>query len=335
MKQALLTTFVLLFASGSSSRIWAQKRVEQIVARVNSDIILKSDLDRELEMLRSELSQDLQGAKLEEAVAAGSKDLLSHLIDRSLLMQVAKDAGLSAEAEVTRTMDQLRTERKLATIEDLERLIIRDLGDVEEFKNDIRAKFLTQQVIDHEVHSRIVITNEEMREFYEANKQKFDRPKGIRLSAIIVLLDRRLPEQEAIQRKKIEEAHAAVKKKGASFEDVAAKYSEVESASKGGDLGFIEGDLNEETEKAVGTLAKGEITGIVALGTDALAIFKVTDKHDGGILPFSLADQYIWPEMMSKLAPPKVREYLTKLRVDGFVEVKEGFVDTGAAPAKP
>jgi hypothetical protein len=38
--------------------------------------------------------------------------------------------------------------------------------------------------------------------------------------------------------------------------------------------------------------------------------------------------------MMSKQAPPKVREYLTKLRTDGFVDVKEGFVDTGAAPAR-
>ena len=328
MKRLLWAAFLVILSSQAG---WSQKKIEQIVARVNSDIILKSDLDRELELRAAQLKEEgVEGGQLQQELSEQSKNALRDLIDRTLLMQVAKEHGLSAELEVLKTMETLRKERNFASNEELEREIIKQLGDVEEFKNDIRTKYLTQRVIDNDVYGRIVITNEEMRAFYEANKQKFDRPSCNRVSEIIVLMDKRLPEQVAIQRKKIEEAFAAIKS-GTPFEEVAEKYSEVSTANNGGDMGFFgKGDLNEDVEK----LPKGGMSDILTL-TDAFAIYKVTDKHEGGILTFSLAQQYIWQELMGKIAPPKVREYLTKLRADGFVEVHEGFVDTSAIPAKP
>jgi peptidyl-prolyl cis-trans isomerase SurA len=328
MQRLLWAAFLVILLSQAG---WSQKKIEQIVARVNSDIILKSDLDRELELRAAQLKEEgVEGGRLQQELSEQSKNALRDLIDRTLLMQVAKEHGLSAELEVLKTMEALRKERNFATNEELEREIIKQLGDVEEFKSDIRTKYLTQRVIDNDVYGRIVITNEEMRAFYDANKQKFDRPAGNRVSEIIVLMDKRLPEQVAIQRKKIEEAFAAIKS-GTPFEEVAEKYSEVSTANNGGDMGFFgKGDLNEDVEK----LPKGGMSEILTL-TDAFAIYKVTDKHEGGILTFSLAQQYIWQELMGKIAPPKVREYLTKLRSDGFVEVHDGFVDTSATQEKP
>ena len=69
--------------------------------------------------------------------------------------------------------------------------------------------------------------------------------------------------------------------------------------------------------------------------SDAFVIYKVTDRHNGGVLSFDLARKYIWPELMGKVAPPKVREFLSKLRETGFVDVKEGFTDVGAIPKLP
>jgi hypothetical protein len=60
----------------------------------------------------------------------------------------------------------------------------------------------------------------------------------------------------------------------------------------------------------------------------------VTDKHYGGILSFELAQNFIWSAIMSKVAPEKVREFLTRQRQEGFVDVKEGFQDAGAPPKK-
>lgn len=328
---------VLLLAIVAAVPVVAQQKIDQIAARVNAEIILKSEVDRELELRRNELAQQgVDAARMSQLLADEAKNVVRDLIDRSLLMQIAKEAGLNADLDVQKTMEELRVEKKFATMEDLEKAILKDYGDLDEFKNDIKTKYLTQQVIEHEVYSRIIVTNEEMRKYYDENTKDFDKPAGIRVAEVTVLIDRRLPDQVATQRKKIEEALAAVKK-GDNFAEVAQKYSEVATAEKGGDVGFIAGDLkeqvNEEVVKVLQGLEKNQITDIVEFN-DALMFFKVTDKHNGGILTFELAQNFIWSAIMSKVAPDKVREFLTRQRQEGFVDVKEGFQDAGAPPKK-
>ena len=330
MKRVLAVLAMSVTFAGS---LPAQTKIEQVVARVNSDIILKSEVERELELRRLRMTeQGMDATQIAAAMPEQERTVVRDLIDKALLLQVAKEAGLNADLDVLKTMEQLRTERSFATMEDLEKAIIKDYGDLEEFKNDIRTEYLTRQVIEHEVYGRIIVTNEEMRKYYDEHQKEFDKPAGVRLSEITVLVDRRLPDQVATQRKKIEEALAAIKK-GDDFAEVAQKYSEVSSADKGGDVGFIAGDLKEQTNeqvaKALEGIEKGQTTDIVEFD-DALIIFKVTDKHNGDILSFELAQSAIWNALMSQVAPDKVREFLTRLRDDGFVEVKEGFVDVGA-----
>ena len=191
-------------------------------------------------------------------------------------------------------------------------------------------------MIEHEVYGRMIVTNEEMRKYYDEHMKDFDRPAGIRISEITVLVDRRLPDQVAVQRKKIEDALAAVKK-GDAFDEVAEKYSEVTTAERGGDMGFVSGDLkenlNEDIAKALEGVDKGQVTNIVEFN-DAFTFFKVTDKHTGGILSFELAQREIQYQLLSKAAPDKVRAFLTELRESAFVEVKPGFQDLGAAHPK-
>jgi peptidyl-prolyl cis-trans isomerase SurA len=331
----VLTFLVLIAVAVSPVAAQQVKKIEQIAARVNADIILKSDIDRDVELMRYERVQAGQdAATIAREMEVESRDVLRNLIDKALLVQIAKEAGLSADLDVQRTMEELRTEKKFATMEELEKAIVKDYGDLDEFKNDIRTKFLTQQVIDHEVIGRIIITQEEMRKYYEGNKQEFDKPAGVRIAEITVLVDKRLPDQVGTQRKKIEEAMAALKK-GDDFSDVAEKYSELASASKGGDLGFWAGDLKEQMNEKIATalqgLQKNQMTDILEFD-DAFTIFKLTDKHNGGVLSYELAQNFIWQVLMSKIAPDKIREYLAKLRDDGFVEVKPGFIDTGARP---
>jgi len=335
MKKALFSLGLAIVVALPAA---AQQKIEQIVARVNGDIILKSEIDRELENMRGEMMQQpgMDPTKLEREMAEQSKLVLRNLIDRTLLLQIAKEANLNADTDVEKTLEDLRVERKFATREELEKAIIKDYGDLDEFKNDIRTKFLTQQVIEHEVYGRMVVTSEEMRKYYDEHQMDFDRPAGIRISEITVLVDRRLPDQVAVQRKKVEDALAAVKR-GDNFEEVAEKYSEVVTAERGGDMGFVSGDLkqnlNEDIAKALEGMDKGQVTNIVEFN-DAFTFFKVTDKHTGGILSFDLAQREIQYTLLSKAAPDKVRAFLTELREQAFVEVKPGFQDLGAVHPK-
>jgi peptidyl-prolyl cis-trans isomerase SurA len=334
MKRLLSAVLITVIAAAPA---WAQKKLEQIAARVGTKIILKSDLDRHMENLRAEMAELVAQKRISPEAAPqeleeSRRNALRDLIDRSLVVQLAEEFGETADVDVFKAMEQLRTERNFATMEDLEKAIMKDYGDVEEFKNDIRSQVLFRKVIEGEVYRHIVITQEEERKYYEAHKEEFDKPAGVRLSAVVVLVDRRLPDQVALQRKKAEEALAAIKK-GDDFAEVAKKYSEVPEAAEGGDMGYIEVELADHIKKAIENLAKNQTTEIVE-APDAFEIFKVTDKHSGGILTYDLAERFIYSRLMEQAAPPKIREYLTRLREDGFVEVKEGFTDEGAAKPK-
>jgi peptidyl-prolyl cis-trans isomerase SurA len=306
--------------------------LDEIAAKVNNDIILKSDVEKAEKELRMSLQQDgLQGTQLEQIFNEQKDNILRNLIDESLLLQIAKEQALTAELEIAKTMEQLRQERNIPTTEALEAEIIKSGMTVEEFKDGIRKKSLSNQVIQHEVTSRIQMTNEEVRAFYDAHQKEFDRPAGIRLQEITVFTDKRSAEEAAAQRKKLEDALAAVKK-GDDFAEVARKYSEDEKSAEGGEFGFFEkGKLTKELEDVLSKLNKGETTDIIKVA-DGLMIFRIEDKHAGGILSFDLAQDEIKNLIFQQRAPPKIREYLTKLRGMGFVKVSEGYTDSGAVP---
>src|SRR5262245_61333244 len=125
--KVLLALVVLFIANTAFAQV---KNLEQIVAWVNNEIILKSEYDARIAELRKSLSepapegQGLSGQRLEQAVVDQSKRVLAQLIDETLLLQQAKELGISADIEVVKAMDRLRQERKLSTREDLEKEIL-------------------------------------------------------------------------------------------------------------------------------------------------------------------------------------------------------------------
>src|ERR1043165_6940720 len=110
MKRLLSAVLITVITAAPG---WSQKKIEQIVARVNSEIILKSDVDRHLENLRAEMADAVAQKKLspedaQKVLEEDKQNALRDLIDRSLLVQVAKEAGLNADLDVFKSMEQLR-----------------------------------------------------------------------------------------------------------------------------------------------------------------------------------------------------------------------------------
>ncbi len=331
--KAILAVIILLI---TTSALAQTKTVEEIIARVNADIILKSELDDARNTLRGQLQQQgLQGAQLEQAFAEQSKYLLRQLIDNVLLMQQAKDMGLNADLEVVKAMEQLRQDNKFESLEVLEQKIVAEGISIDDFKQKIRNQYLSNQVLGREVYPKIIVTTEELRNYYDTNQKTFDRPEGVRVSEIAVYTEGKTPQEIEEQKKKAEDALAALKK-GDDFAQAAQKFSEAPSARDGGELGFfVRGELAKPIADAVENLEKGQMSDILTMPW-GFQIIKVSDKHSGGILPFDLAQKEIQEALWQQKTQPKIREYLTKLRADGFIEIREGYVDEGAVtkPAK-
>ena len=330
-RQAVLTAILSLVSSGAFAQ---SKTVDEIIAWVNNDIILKSEYELRKSAIRNDLAQapprgrGLQGAQLEQALNEQQKILMRDLIDESLLLQQAKEMGLNADLEVVKTMEQLRQERKLPSLDDLEKAIVAQGYSVDEFKQNIKTRYLTQQVLQREVYGRVIVTTDEMKKYYDANVNKFDRPAGVRIREISVYTENRGPAEIESQKKKIEEALAAAKK-GENFAEVASKYSESQTAQEGGDLGFfVKGELAGPLEEVASKLNKGQVSDVITLN-GAFMILKVEDRHEGGILPYELAQKEIQDTLWQQGIQPKIREYLTKLRSDGFIKLADGYSDLG------
>jgi peptidyl-prolyl cis-trans isomerase SurA len=334
-----LVAVVLLTATLSMPAL-AQKVVAQIAAKVNKDIILASEVKRAEDDLRAEITETskLKGAQLVQAIEERSKNVLRDLIDKNLILQQAADLGLDANIDVLKQIEQMRIQYNFPTEEALEAAMAKQGTSIEDVKDSIRYKNLRAQVIHREVTGKIVITTEEMRHYYEAHKQDFDRPPGVSIGMIAVSTEDLSPSEIEARQKTMGEALAALKR-GEEFGDVAHKYSEDPSSQDGGVLPFFErasdgtyGLASPELEETVGKLSKGKFTDVLTNSQNhTLLILKLLEKHDGGILPFEIAETDILNQLMDERAEPKVRAYLTKLRAEGFVEVSPGFVDTGAA----
>jgi len=332
--KAFVFAIVLLVPFFAATAQAQTKNVESIIAWVNNDIILRSEYDKRLAEIRAELARNakLQPAQMEQAFNDQAKRTLQTMIDEALLLQQAKELGLSSDIEVLKAMERMRQERKLDSMEALEKEIVSQGYTVDDVKQNIRTQYLTQQVLQREVYGKVTITNDELRKYYDEHQKEFDRPAGIHLREITVLTENRGPEEIASQKKKIEEALEKVKK-GEDFATIASKYSESQTAQDGGDFGFwTKGELSASLEAIVEKLDKGQVTDVIPV-QGAFMIIKVDDKHNGGILPFELAQKEIQNALWQKALEPKIKDYLTKLRADGFVKVADGYTDTGAPQA--
>ena len=185
----------------AAPRVRAAHVVERIIARVDTEIITQRQFDKEKARLRDELSQQYGGAELETKLGEEDENLLRNLIDTSLMVLKAKDEDVNVDGDLIKRLDQLRQQDKLATIDDLQKEAETQGVDWEDFKDQIRRQLLMQEVISRYVGSRIVITREEMRQYYNQHKEEFKSEGEVHLAEILIS-NTKYNQQEAEKRAK-------------------------------------------------------------------------------------------------------------------------------------
>src|SRR6266571_5420638 len=157
--------------------------VEEIIARVNNEIITRSEYEKARlaseEDAKSECQNRCTPEQLQINIEDRQKNTLRELGDQSLLVQRAKDMGVSVEPELIKKLDAIRMENNFASMEELERAVSSQGMNWEDFKNNIRNTLLTQRVISSEVGSHITIGDQEVAKYYEAHKTEFVRPEQV------------------------------------------------------------------------------------------------------------------------------------------------------------
>jgi peptidyl-prolyl cis-trans isomerase SurA len=327
---ALLLTGALLC---SAARAQAKSVVvEEIIARVNNDVITMSDYQKADEQLREEVAHDCQGCPQDKLMAEfkdQQKDLLRGLIDQSLMVQRAKDMGISVESDVIKRLDDVRKQNGLASMEDLEREVEKAGLAWEDYKTTIRNGLMTQEVVRREVGSHINIPNDEVKKYYDAHPQEFTRPEQVVLSEIFLSTEGKSPEEIESVQKKAEDLRNRVMK-GDDFNEIAKRYSEGSTAKDGGDLGtFKQSELAPQLEEVVFKMDKGQITDVIQTKT-GFEVLKVENHYKAGLQPVDKVENEIMNRLYMQRMQPQMRDYLGQLREESYVMVKPGYTDTAA-----
>jgi peptidyl-prolyl cis-trans isomerase SurA len=306
--------------------------VEEIIARVNNQIITRSAYLHEQEQLKQEAQQQ-DPTHADQIVADGQKDVLRGLIDRELLLEKGKELGITADTELIKRLDEMRKQMKLDTMEDLEKTAQAQGVSFEDFKDNMRTEIITQQVIQREVGSRMNISKEEEQRFYQQHKSEMSRPEAVRLSEILISSDQAGNDQQKLDaaKAKAEDVLKQVRA-GGDFAEIAKKESQDPSAAQGGDLGeFERGKLAKQLEDLTFGMKKGDVSDVIRT-KQGFVILKVMDHTTPGVPAFNDVEPRIEQAIYMQKLQPALRGYLKKLREDAFIDIKPGYVDTGASP---
>jgi peptidyl-prolyl cis-trans isomerase SurA len=330
---ALFATGV--FAAAATDTPPDVKVVEEIVAKVNGSIITRGELDKMHSLIEAELKkQGKSGAELTTELKTAEADALREKIDQILLVARAKELDVKVESEITRRIADVQAKSGIADPDKFHQWVFEQIGiSFEDWKQQMTEGEQTRRVIGQEVGSHINVPKEELQAYYEAHKSEFVRQEQVFLREILVSTGDGSPAAVAAAKKKADDLVARARK-GEKFPELARANSDAETAKNDGELGaFKKGDLAKEIDAVVFKANKGFVTDPVRI-KPGFEILKVEEHYLPGQASFDDVKDEIMEKLYTPRMQPELRKYLTKLREDAFIQIRGGFVDSGAAPGK-
>jgi peptidyl-prolyl cis-trans isomerase SurA len=316
--------------------------VEEIIARVNDQIITTTDFQRSMQEMDQEERQ--RGASMQE-MSEAHKDLLRNLIDQQLWLSKGKELGITGETELVNKLNEIRKQYNLATLEELEKAA-RDQGvSYEDFKANIRNQIVTQEVMRQEVGQRIHITPGEVQRYFETHKQDYAQQESVKLAEILISTGNngaapQIGGAEPDDPQKVADAQTKANdietklRAGADFAQLARTMSDGTTAAEGGDMGtYKRGQLGSVFEEATFPLKVGDVTQPIRT-KQGFVIMKVVAHAPGGVPAYKDVENDVEQTFFMSRMEPAIRDYLTQMRDDSSIEIKTGYVDTGASPNK-
>jgi peptidyl-prolyl cis-trans isomerase SurA len=315
--------------------------VAEIVARVNDQVITRADYERAMKDIDQEARQ--HGASMQE-ISAAHKDLLRSLIDQQLWLSKGKELGITGETELINRLNEVRKQYNLETMEDLEKAAKEQGVSFEDFKANIRNGIITQEVMHQEVGRKVQFTPGEAQRYFEQHKEDYVQPESVTLSEILVSTGTPAPsvaEKGAVEpddpaklaaaQAKADEIEAKLHA-GGDFAQLARTFSDGPTAAEGGNIGqFGRGKLAKVFEDATFGLKSGEITAPIRT-RQGFVIFKVAQHIPGGVPQYKDVQDQVEQNFYMSRMEPATREYLTTLREQAYIDIKPGYVDSGASP---
>lgn len=297
---------------------------DRIVAVVNGEIITLSELNRAFEPYEERLDKTFQGSERErnKVKEETRQTLLNRMVDNQLMEQESRKTGINVRNEDVEAAVQDIQRRRNLSPEEFRRTLDRDGMTLEGLRKDMRNHMMRMRLVQRDIKSRVVTTDEEIGEYYRRHRADYEGKEAVRVQQILLVPPRGADEAaRAKVRAEIFQLRARIVA-GEPFEKLAAAFSQGPAAAEGGDIGFIEkGVILPEVEDAAFSLPVGQISPVIESSV-GFHLIMVTDRRGAGLKPIEVVREEIREKIDQEKIEKKFGEWMEELRKRSHVEIK-------------
>jgi peptidyl-prolyl cis-trans isomerase SurA len=281
---------------------------DRIMAVVNQDLIMLSEMKRELAPELERITREYRGEEQVRRLKAAESMVLTAMIERKLQLQAAKARSIDVtDQEVKQAVVQLKQQGEKI-----------DSNDPTSVKG-VRDQLILLRVVDIEVRNSVMVADPEMKRYYNEHRDRFALPEEYTLSQILVKPSS--PDDLAQARGKVK-AILDLLKRGESFEDLALRFSDGLNASRGGRLGLVrQGELLPAIERGVANLVPGGISDVIE-SPEGFHLVRLEDKKPKQFRPFEEVRQEIQTLVFQQKSEDLFQTWLAALKNKAYIEIK-------------
>jgi peptidyl-prolyl cis-trans isomerase SurA len=292
----------------------------RIVAKVNSDIITLHDLNASIKKLTGLSAKELQRQD-EKKFYQIRRAVLDKLINQKIAEQQIIKLGIKVTAkDVEEAIEKVKRENNF-TQEGLINSLKQEGLSLKEYKDEIEKEIERFQLVNYEVKSKIVITEEELKKYYQTHTKEYTEVPKVRLERIFLQVKSADDKKEIARVKSVGVEILQRLKQGHDFSKVAKIYSQGPAGPEGGNLGWIEvSQLEPVLKEKITKLSVGEYTDL-DFSPSGFQIIKLAEEKKGGLKPFEKIRDAIYSQLFKEKVEKRYAAWLNKLRKESFIKI--------------
>ncbi len=322
------TLFLLILTLAPSANCRAEL-VDRVVAVVNDDVITSSEVNDEGKMFFQKITDQAPADEVASTLRRAREDVLNSLIDKKLIAQEAAKQKLTVSDEEIKAAVKQMSDNNNMTVEEF-LLQVRSTGMTEAVYHDnLRNQILQSKLLNYEVRSKIIISDDEVLDYYDTHYTKRVDQGGYYLLQMGFLgkkdpknLESLDPASKLEAKKKAERIHALAES-GQDFSQLAKKFSELPSAADGGNIGtFQKEEMADYMKTALLSIKPGQITQIVET-PDGYQFFKLLSSQEGGVVlqaPYDSVKEEIKKTLYDEKLKTEFEAWVSKIRTSAYIK---------------
>jgi peptidyl-prolyl cis-trans isomerase SurA len=308
----------------SSRTLGAQETevVDRIAAVVNNEIITLYDLNRAFAPYAGNIrALKYPPEKERQTLFQVRQDVLDQLIDSMLADQQGKRGQITvSQKEIDNTIERLKESRQF-TDEQLRQGLASQGMTMEEYRKEVEEQLMRTKLVNREVKSKIVITQEDIKDYYESHREQYAGDKKYHLWNLFIKVSSNSDDSENSAARNQMEANLVKLKQGRSFESLIDELKDSPSAVQGTDLGLYRlEELSEQLRQVVKNMKAGEFSALLASNFGYQIIY-IQNIEETQAKPLEAVESEVEEKLYAESVDNKYQEWLEQLRARSHIRI--------------